>query len=258
MSYRRGRVGAGAVSLVIVIVSVMTLTTTSARAVTAGQVDDFEDGLLGNWQTGPNNLNPGTNVSGGGPAGAEDNYFLLRANGGGSGGRLVAFNPGAQWAGNYLAANVNEIEMQVNSFVVTSPPPEGQETLNLHLILFDFADGIVLSTVADVLVPPGSGWQTVTFPLTASNLSATNLSGTPLPPSAVNTALANVAELDLVHSDSNPATPPPFSRQGSPPVVAQMGVDNVRAVTVPEPAMAGVAGVMMAGAGAMSRSRRAR
>src|SRR5687768_9097295 len=106
MSYRRGRVGAGGVSLVIGIISVMALTTTSALAVTAGQVDDLEDGLLGNWQTGPNNLNPGLNISSGGPAGADDNYFLLRSNGGTnvSGGRLVAFNPGAQWAGNYLAA----------------------------------------------------------------------------------------------------------------------------------------------------------
>ena len=125
MSYRRRWVASGAVLLGVVIIIVMTCATTTpaARAaIVAGQVDDFEDGTTRNWQTGAGNPNPGTNVAAGGPAGADDNYLLLRANGGGSGGRLVAFNS-AQWAGNYLAANVNEIEMQVNSFLITPPPP---------------------------------------------------------------------------------------------------------------------------------------
>ena len=214
---------------------------TAARAaVVAGQVDDFENGALQSWDTGPNNINPGVNVSGGGPAGADDNFLRLTANGGGSGGRLVAFNQD-QWKGNYLAAHVDEIRMEVNSFLVASPPATGQETLNLRLILFDTIDGITLSTVANVFVTPGSGWQTVTFPLTAANLTGGNIA----------TALANVTELDLVHSRTNE---PLFLRASSPPVVAQLGVDNIRAVPVPEPAGVGVAGVMLA-ARVMSRGR---
>jgi hypothetical protein len=100
----------------------------------------------------------------------------------------------------------------------------------------------MLCTVSDVLVPPGSGWVTVHFPLNAANLTGGSTS-----------ILADITDLDLVHSPT-----PIMTRSASPPLVAQLGVDNIRAVTVPEPGTAGV--MAMAGAvsiAGMKRGRRA-
>jgi hypothetical protein len=233
MSCSRGWFAAGVAVSMWVIAAAMPTTTAARAAVLTGQADDFENGTVQSWDSGPGNtVNPAMNIASGGPAGADDNFMRLTSNGGLAGGKLIATNQG-QWTGNYLAAHVDEIRMEVNSFIVASPPASGQETLNLRLILFDAIDGITLSTVANLFVTPGSGWQTVTFPLTAANLVGGD----------INTALANVTELDLVHSRNNE---PLFARNSSPPVVAQLGVDNVRAVSVPEPAMIGVVSMALA------------
>jgi hypothetical protein len=233
MRCARGLFAAAAVAVSMWVIAAATPATSLRAAILAAQVDDFENRTTQSWDSGPGNtVNPATNIASGGPAGADDNFMRLASNGGLAGGKLIATNQ-TQWTGNYLAAHVDEIRMEVNSFIVASPPAGGQETLNLRLILFDAFDGITLSTVANVLVPPGSGWQTITFPLTAANLTGGNIS----------TALANVTELDLVHSRINE---PLFLRSSSPAVVAQLGVDNIRAVSVPEPAQLGVASIAMA------------
>jgi len=217
--------------------------TPARAAIIAGQTDDFENATVAGWTSGGSNPNPAANVSTGGPAGDNDNFMRLTATGSGSGGRLVAFNSD-QWTGDFRAAHVDEIRMEVNSFSIVPPPTPQQETLKLRLILIDSADAITLCTLGDVSITPGSGWQSVTFPLTAANLSGGD----------VNTALAHVTEMDLVHSPTAI-----FSRQSSPPIVAQLGVDNIRAVSVPEPTTAvGVASVALAaliGGGRGCRSR---
>src|SRR5205085_348091 len=169
------------------------------------------NGTLQSWQAGVVSPNPPLNVATGGPAGLNDNFMRLTSNGGSAGGKLVVFNSN-QWTGNYTAAGVTGIQMMVNNV--------GNTNLVLRLILDNATVGQTLGTVTGVNVPAGSGWMTVSFPLTAANLSG----GT------VNSVLSNVTTLDLIHS-------PTFttSRASSPNIVASLGVDNIRTLPVPEP-----------------------
>ena len=192
-------------------------------AVSVGQLDNFENGTTQNWVNnlaGFGGATPLSNVATGGPAGAGDNFLSVPANGSiGAGGRLVAINA-TQWAGNYVTAGITAIEMDVNNLGATS--------LSLRLI-FEDAAGVqnplnsAVSTSA-VVVPAGSGWVHVSFPVDAAHLTA--LTG------SVATALANAADVRLYHNTT--ATFPGL------PVVAQLGVDNIRAVgiAVPEPTSA--------------------
>ncbi len=178
----------------------------AGAAVTLGQSDNFESGLQG-WTSGLNNPNgPAIDNS----AGTEDNFLRLSASGlSSSGGRLVAFNSG-QWAGNYLAAGVDAIRMQVNNL--------GATDLALRLIFESATLGQNLGTLSPVNVAAGSGWNTVSFSLAAANLGGGDYAG----------VLGDVSALTLLHS-------PDFTifRTDTPFIAAQLGVDNIAAV--PEP-----------------------
>jgi hypothetical protein len=213
----------------------LSLAAPARAAISVNQKDTFEDGSLQSWSAGGvSNPNGPVNVSAGGPAGATDNFLRLTSNGGPSaGGKLVAFNTD-QWAGDYLAAGVQSISMQVNNL--------GNTDLTLRLILNSFNGA--LGTVAPVNLPAGSGWQTVAFPLTDANLDGA---------ASFADVMSSVFEFNLVHS-------PGFTtaRSSSPNVAAQLGVDNITAVgaNVPEPAGMGLAAIVLAGM-ASSRRRRA-
>jgi hypothetical protein len=225
MRTNKRRIG-GAVSLIFLAGAAAP----AGAAIIAGQADDFEDGTIQDWFAGgASNPNGPSNVATGGPAGAGDNYMLLRANGAGSaGGKLVVLNA-AQWGGDYLAGvGVSAIDMHVNNLGATS--------LTLRLILNDISSGQSLVTVADVPVPAGSGWQPVSFSLTDANLTGGDFA----------TVMGSVAELSLVHSPV-----PIVARSLAPNVVAQLGVDNIAAV--PEPA-----GLLVPAAAAAALARRRR
>ena len=205
-------------------------------AIIMGQVDDFEDGGVESWVVGANSppANVPTNIATGGPAGAADNYLRLSSNGSPSlaGGTLVVFNSD-QWAGDYVAAGVNAIRMQVNNQSATDQPP-----LSLRLI---FIGAQTLTTVTAVNVPAGGGWTTVTFPLTPGNLTGGDYA----------TGMSSVFELNLVHS------PAVISNRGfAPGIVAQLGVDNVTAV--PEPGAAATGALAGAACLAISCARQRR
>src|SRR4051812_8375346 len=154
---------------------------TPVLAIQAGQVDTFEDGTVDGWASGAANPNPPVLVASGGPGGAGDHYLLLRANGNaGAGGKLVGFG-GDQWNGNYLAANVTSIGMDVANF--------GTTTISLRLSFV--GPGATATSGAAVQVLAGSGWTHVSFDLTPGALA-----GQPL------AALSGVTELRLFHSAS--------------------------------------------------------
>jgi len=191
-----------------------TVTTIPAYAQSVGQVDTFEDGTTQGWTSallGMPNPNPPINVSTGGPAGTDDNYLLLTSNGlEGPGGKLVAINLD-QWTGDYEAAGITGITMDVNNF--------GSDELNLRLL---FESGgpptdIAVSTTG-VLVAANSGWTTIHFDINPEDLTA--LVGT------VDNALTNTTAFRLFNS-SGASFPGPVS-------TSSLGVDNMRAV--PEPA----------------------
>jgi hypothetical protein len=190
-------------------------------AVTIGQVDNFEDGTTQNWVInllGMGSPPPATfpiNVPTGGLAGAGDNYLRLTSNGSaGAGGRLAVIQYQHQWAGNYLAAGITAITMDVQNF--------GQTDLYLRLL---FADPMnappeneAVSTTP-VFLPAGSGWRSVMFPVGTSFLTPDV--------GSVAAALTNATEFRIINAPM----------LGLPPrVAASLGVDNITAAGIPEPA----------------------
>jgi hypothetical protein len=195
--------------------ALLLLPVTPVGAVSLGQIDTFEDGTTQNWLVGllgaPHPAPP-VNVPSGGPAGVDDNYLRLTALGGvGAGNRLTAINVN-QWTGNYLAAGILAIVMDVNNL--------GTSDLALRLLVADPTVGpptnLAFSSDA-IVVPGGSGWTTVTFPFTPADLTAGL--------GSVGDALTNATELRIFHSTA--ATFPGEA------VVAQLGVDNITAVPLP-------------------------
>jgi hypothetical protein len=198
----------------------------TTSAVTIGQVDNFEDGTTQNWVVGllgQPHAAPPSNAPTGGPAGVDDNFLQLTslgASAAGSGSRLAGINFMGQWAGNYVAAGVSEIAMDVRNL--------GATDLFLRLAFSDPTAGppanVAFSTTP-VVLPAGGDWTHVVFPL------ADLTSGI----GSVPAALGNTTELRIYHSTSpnfpNPVTP-------IDPVMAVLGVDNIEArgtvLTVPD------------------------
>jgi hypothetical protein len=213
-----------------------------AEAVMIGQIDDFQDGTTQNWfvpdATHPN---PPTNIATGGPGGAGDQFLQLTATGGGGPGSRMAVLNETQWAGNYTAAGVRAIEMDVNNF--------GPDDLFLRLLFEDFSGipftppvNLALSANA-LFVPAGSGWVHLRFKVSPAFLAVETFG-------SVAGALADTDTLRIFHNP-NPAFPGPGV--GIPTVNAQLGVDNITAV--PEP---GAFLLLAAGLAAWSGRRRNR
>jgi hypothetical protein len=206
----------------------------SAQAVIVGQIDNFEDGTVQNWTT--NLLGMGTgaplpqNVASGGPLGLGDNYMQLTSLGGsGAGSRLVGMNL-AQWAGNYTAAGVTAIAMDLRN--------TGNTDLTIRLLFEDPMGGAPTNVAASntsIFLAAGGGWTHAVIPVLSANLTALEGSAT--------TVLSNTTLLRIYHS-------PTLTFPG-PAVAGQLGVDNITAV--PEPATLAAVGC---GLLALARRRR--
>jgi hypothetical protein len=191
-----------------------------AHAVTVGQSDTFDDGTTMGWHAPGPNPNSPLPEPGGGPTGPGDGYLMLRANGqNAAGGRLSALND-SQWTGDYLAAGVSLIRMNVNN--------QGPDDLSLRLLFEDFDTlpgpplNLALSATA-VFVPAGSGWTTIEFPISPADLVNDGIG-------SVTAALSNTDTLRIFHNTA-PSFPGPGV--GIPIVVSHLGIDNITAV--PEP-----------------------
>jgi hypothetical protein len=185
-----------------------------ARAVTLGQIDDFEDGTTQNWSVGFPHPAPPQNIPGGGPGGADDSWMLLTSTGGdGPGSRLAVMND-AQWAGDYPSAGIGAIGMHLHNLSMS----------DLHIrLLFEDAGGgppLDLAITRDVLLPAGSDWTYGVFPIDPSDLIV--LQGD------VDFLMAHVTEIRIFHNPDADFPPPP--------ITAQLGVDNVEAMSGATPA----------------------
>lgn len=192
-----------------------------------GQVDDFEDGTSQGWffGGGPVGITGFPLVPpGGGPAGALDGFMSLLSTGlQGPGGRLTISNAG-QWAGNYLAAGIGAIAMDVNN--------TGPTDLDLRLV-FETLGPAGPTNIAFSIDPihlfGGSGWQRIVFPIAPTDL----MSHPALVGSTVLGALASTTLIRLYHS---PAANSPNPFVPIPTVTAALGVDNITALApIPEP-----------------------
>jgi len=146
----------------------------------------------------------------------------------------------SQWAGDYLAAGITAIELDAANF--------GNSDLALRLLFEDPAGGPLLNEAASasaLLLPAGSGWVHLTFPIQPGDL--TPLFG------SVDAVLANTTVLRLYHS--------PTAVFPGPSLVASLGVDNISAAAapvVPEPATELLVGIGLAGSVARHRRMRGR
>jgi hypothetical protein len=211
---------------------ILSATVLAGRAVSLGQIDDFEDGTTQGWGVGdPAHPLPPINIASSGPGGANDNYLLVRSVGaiGGPGSRLSVFNL-AQWGGDYTAEGVGAIAMDVSNF--------GPDDLFLRLLLADPNGGppTTIAFSADAIqIPAGGGWTHVVFPVGPADLIAAL--GT------VDDALQNATELRLYHR----IDPAPVIPGATPPVTAELGVDNIEALAAAPVPDAGPTGWMLAG-----------
>ena len=207
--------------------------TLPAQAVSPGQVDTFENGTTLSWGVGANHPVPPTVMATGGPAGTGDHYMQLQAIGGGGPASRLAVRNGLQWSGDYTAAGITALTMDIFNF--------GPSDLSLRL-LFEAGSPTLTDqawSTVPVLVPGGSGWRSVVFPVTASDLSAA-------PGSQVADALAGAVAIRLFHAT--------LSEFPGEPIIVSVGVDNITAV--PEPATVAML-LLGLGMGGLSMRRRA-
>ena len=201
-----------------------------AHAVVVGQVDDFQDGTTQGWAIG---LPPGpVNIDTGGPLGAGDAFLRLSADGSADGGRLTSFNQ-AQWRGDYIAAGVDGIEMDLRNFTT--------QVLRIRIAFKVSASPGTpgFSTTVAYSLPADGEWHHAVFPISTATM--TRIGSTTLD---LNTLLQNPVELRILHS-TNPSL-------GGSNIVGQLGIDNIRAIPTP----AGAALLPLAALAAFTRRRR--
>ena len=218
-----------------ILLSLLLLPSGAARAISVGQIDNFEDGTLQGWRMGTTTVTAEhmTNITDGGPAGAGDNFLQVTSHEthgttSGGGNRLTFFNR-LQWTGDYTAAGITAIAMDLKNI-------SSSEILNMRLAInggfgpsFDFTGG-VFTTSASISLNSGSDWTRAVFSLLPGDLipisggTGGNTTG-----NDVQATLANVLELRLLNSAS-----PDWSGL---PIAATLGVDNIHAVPLP-PALA--------------------
>ena len=212
-------------------ISLSVLSPHPARALSGNQVDNFQDGTLQGW-SGGSNL---SNISTGGPAGTGDRYLQVSANAS----FLGTFNK-VQWLGNYLAAGIDRIDVNLNNF--------GPNAVSIRVMLFtpgcDLGGAACTawtSTNATTLAP-SSGWVSASFSIKQADLTRV------LGSSSYTASFQNIERLLIRHDDGAPSPPGigPF-------VTATLGIDNV----LPEPN--GPLGLIVGAAllAGLSRRRRA-
>lgn len=220
-------------SMMVALSALLARPSVASAQIISGQVDDFQDGTVFNWQEGAS-PNPPTNIATGGPAGAGDMYLQNISSGtSGAGSKLVMFN-NVQWTGNYFSTAVTQITADMANF--------GTLALHMRLALESISGTRYGSTTPQTLVADGGIWHPVTFNLTASGMSL--ISGT----DPLNTALTNVTQLRVLSAAAGPSFTGDI-------IAGNLGMDNFRAVAVPEPGSMLLCGLAIVGVASRRRRR---
>ncbi len=199
-----------------------------AFGISNGQLDTFTDFTTQAWEGGGGS--PVNNPTDGAD-GAADPYLRINAfGGGGPGSKLAAFNS-AQWGGDYLAAGVTAVQMDMRN----------QSTFDFEMRIMLFGDGGQFTSTSTTLVPADNQWHTFVFSLDSGDLTAVGGIGD------YASTISTVGRLLLRHQTGAPAGP-----GTAPSVIAELGVDNILAIPAP-----GAVTLMMLGMAGAARRRRA-
>jgi hypothetical protein len=138
-------------------------------------------------------------------------------------GRALAISNTAQWAGDYLAAGVDSIELDVNNLGTTDIH------LRLAIVSTDVNGGTFFLSDSILISPHGTGalgWANISFDISPDSWRAMNVATQLGPPGVdIDTALSSVSLLRILSNPNNGV-------QGD-SIAAILGVDNITAV--PEP-----------------------
>jgi hypothetical protein len=218
----------GILRAVIILGAVLVFPSVGPAQITLNQIDTFESGTTLNWTNGGA---PGAlSVPSGGPGGASDHYLQVTSSGSGPGGSLTVFNR-TQWLGNYVAAGVNGIDVDLLN------PGSSALTIRIAYRTGTTGGGTPGYVSTNGFNLPGDGlWHHAVFSL--SDASMTPIGS---PPSPFSTFITQPAEMRIIDSSS-------LSLTGD-FVNARLGVDNIQAVFIPVPeltyylALAAAAGI---------------
>lgn len=172
----------------------------TAQAISVGELADFTGGNngwthgLGNWQTLSN-----------GQDGPTDDYLFIEANGGGGQlSRMVTLNISTEWTGDFTAAGVTTLAVDVLN--------ENGQSLDIRFAVD--GDGGRFATNS-ISVPPSSQWQPLSISFDPSNFQSAGGSD-------IEMTLTSVVEIRLLHN------PNPDWRGAA--INANLGVDNIEAI----------------------------
>ena len=206
------------------LVASATLAVSASAQIVAGQTDTFPADIMGWFGATP------LWMSGGGPGGASDPFLRLTSTGGsGQSSHMAVFND-AQWSGNFTAAGVTAISVDLRNL--------GATDLVMRLTFFDPTLGNRWVSNQTANLAAGSGWQSFTYQLSAAGFTRVQGSNT------FADEMQNVSRMMFRHAPGNPSANGVSS-------VATLGIDNVHAV--PEPASVCMVGLGLA---ALIRRRR--
>jgi hypothetical protein len=214
-------------SMTVVLLSLSPILTGSAAAATLGMVDDFQDGTTAGWR----GASP-ANAPNLGPGGVGDHALRVTA----TGDRAVIVNTD-QWMGNYAAAGVTELSIDVrheNAFPLALRIGMAQGGVGSG----GLGDTYVSATATSV--PNDGQWHRIKLSMAPESFVPHTANTNPTPDAAA--ALTAVGHLRILH---NPT--PNFLGAN---VLATFYFDNIRAV--PEPATLALS---MCGAAALLRRR---
>jgi len=194
------------------------LIASQATAVTYDQVDDFQDPNDGtaDWKGSQGGTATPLRRPDGGPGGAGDAWLRIATN------RFhLATRNRDQWTGNYLAAGIDAIEMDLKHI------RPGVDAVEIRILLRGPGGIFASANLTDPIAT--NAWQRYRFGLTAADLIY--VTGTDGTGNLIDT-LIDVDTLVIRHDRADPGVPGDVH---PPHISAQLGIDNIRAVRVAKP-----------------------
>ena len=176
--------------LLILLLSIFVTSSVLAQ-ISAGQVDDFEDGTVLGWKHKLANPDSPVNVITDGPAGVDDNFLRNSNNGvdGTPGAKHIMFNSDIRWQGNFTAQGIVAIRMDVRN--------SGANDLHLRVAFRGGPNVSWMASTNAVIVSTGGGWSTLEVPILNADFTITQGSD------AVADILLDVIEMRILSNDGS-------------------------------------------------------